>query len=86
MDKPQRTNRHPPANPVARGMGTGELAESRLRSQAYPALRNVSCEFHAGVLTLRGRLPTYFLKQVAQATVALIEGVQRVENQIEVVS
>jgi hypothetical protein len=37
------------------------------------------------VLVLRGRLPTYYLKQVAQEAVAHLEGVQGVENQIQVV-
>jgi osmotically-inducible protein OsmY len=62
-----------------------DAAESRLHGSAYLALRNVTCECHGGVLTLRGRLPSYHLKQVAQALVAGMEGVRRVENLIEVV-
>lgn len=61
-----------------------ELAENRLRANAYLALKNISCEFHEGVLTLRGCLPSYYLKQVAQEAVVDTEGVQRVENHIEV--
>jgi osmotically-inducible protein OsmY len=37
------------------------------------------------VLVLRGCLPTYYLKQVAQEVVAHLEGVEGVENQIQVV-
>jgi osmotically-inducible protein OsmY len=62
------------------------LAEGRLRRSAYLALQHLSCEFRAGVLTLRGRLPSYYLKQVAQALVATVEGVTRVDNQVEVVA
>jgi CheY-like chemotaxis protein len=63
----------------------GEAAENRLRRHRYLALRHVSCECHDGVLTLRGCLPTYYLKQLAQAAVVGIEGVERIENEIEIV-
>jgi osmotically-inducible protein OsmY len=42
------------------------------------------CEWRAGLLILRGRLPSYYLKQLAQATVAGIEGVDRIANEIEI--
>src|SRR5262245_4360370 len=55
-----------------------EGAESRLRHNSYLALKNVHCDYCEGVLTLRGCLPTYYLKQVAQSVVAHVEGVQRI--------
>lgn len=66
--------------------GIAEGAESRLRGNSYLALKNVSCEFREGVLTLRGCLPTYYLKQMAQTEVAHLAGVQRIVNEIEVVA
>jgi osmotically-inducible protein OsmY len=63
-----------------------ELAERRLRRNPYPALRNISCEYQNGVLVLRGCLPSYYLKQVAQAAVDQLEGVERIDNQIQVVT
>jgi osmotically-inducible protein OsmY len=63
-----------------------EEAEIRLRNNSYLALKNVSCEHREGVLTLRGCLPTYYLKQMAQATVARLAGVQRIVNEIEVIA
>jgi len=63
-----------------------DRAEARLRGNPYLALRNVTCEYQDGVLTLRGCLPSYHLKQVAQAAVAEVEGVARVENRIEVLA
>jgi osmotically-inducible protein OsmY len=63
-----------------------ERAESELRRNAYVALKNISCEYRDGVLTLHGCLPTYYMKQLAQEAVARVEGVARVENRIEVVS
>lgn len=63
-----------------------ELAERCLRSNPYPALRNISCAYLNGVLVLRGCVETYYLKQVAQAAVARLEGVERIDNQIQVVT
>ncbi len=58
--------------------------EDRLRHHPYLTLRRVACEYHNGTLTLRGCLPTYYLKQIAQEAVAEIKGVERIENEIEV--
>ena len=63
-----------------------EMVERCLRSNSYLALSNISCECLNGVVVLRGCLPTYYLKQVAQEVVAHLEGVERIDNQIEVVS
>lgn len=62
-----------------------DLAEKRLQSNPYLALKNVSCEYSDGVLTLRGRLPTYYLRQIAQAAVSGMDGVRAVVDCIEVV-
>ncbi len=64
--------------------GIGESARSRLQGSSYFALRDVGCEYWDGVLTLQGRLPTYYLKQIAQTMVAEVEGVTAVVNRIEV--
>lgn len=65
--------------------GLQELAERSLRRNPYLALKHVSCECRDGVLVLRGCLPSYYLKQLAQEAVAHLSGVERVENQIQVV-
>ncbi|MFO0879150.1 MAG: BON domain-containing protein [Gemmataceae bacterium] len=62
-----------------------EGAERCLRQNAYLALKPVSCECCDGVLTLRGFLPTYYLKQLAHALVVDLEGVEQIINEIEVV-
>jgi osmotically-inducible protein OsmY len=62
----------------------GRQAEGLLRQSGYLALRGVACDARDGVITLRGRLPSYYLKQVAQSIAARIEGVRRVVNEIEV--
>ena len=70
--------------PAARRVDPANLAERALRNSPYLALRNVACDCRDGLLTLRGCLPTYYLKQVAQAVVAHVEGVRQVVNEIEV--
>jgi osmotically-inducible protein OsmY len=65
--------------------GVVQRAEHQLRHNPYRALKNVRCEYREGVLTLRGCLPTSYLKQVAQTAVAQLEGVRQVVNLIQVV-
>lgn len=60
------------------------MAEERLRDSGYLALRDVVCMAHQDMVSLHGRLPSYFLKQLAQEIAAGVEGVRRVINRIEV--
>jgi hypothetical protein len=62
-----------------------EIARSTLRRSSYFELRDVSCDFSGGTLTLRGRVPSYHLKQLAQASVAEVPGVVEIDNRVEVV-
>ena len=65
--------------------GVAQRAEHELLCNPYLALKNVRCEYREGVLTLRGCLPTYYLKQVAQTAVGHLDGVRQVVNLIQVV-
>ncbi len=60
--------------------------EQRLGTSGYLALRGIRCEYEGGVLLLRGCVPSQYLKQVAQAIADAVDGVHRVDNQIEVVT
>ncbi len=59
-------------------------AQSRLRKSAYHELRLVSCGFHQGVLSLRGHVSSFYLKQVAQTLVRELDGVREINNRLEV--
>ena len=48
--------------------------------------RQIECEYHHGVLTLRGRVPSFYLKQVAQTVLKNTVGIERIDNQVDVVS
>jgi hypothetical protein len=63
-----------------------ERAQAKLRDSSYFELRDVCCDFSSGVLTLRGRVPSYHLKQLAQVNVAKLPGVVEVDNCVEVVA
>jgi osmotically-inducible protein OsmY len=61
-------------------------AENLLRRTSYRALQHIRCEHHEGVLTLRGRVSSFYLKQIAQEVVSRLEGIELVDNRIEVES
>jgi osmotically-inducible protein OsmY len=61
-----------------------ETAESKLHNNPYLALKNLCCDYRDGALVLRGCLPSYYLKQVAQEVVGRLDGVERIDNQIQV--
>jgi osmotically-inducible protein OsmY len=59
-------------------------ALDELRRSTYPELWHVACEYREGILTLRGRVSSFYMKQIAQAIVQRLEGVERVVNRVEV--
>jgi osmotically-inducible protein OsmY len=69
---------------VVRFPEIAEAANERLRNSPYRALRAISCEYDQGVLLLRGHVPSFYQKQLAQEAVAAVSGVIEVVNRIEV--
>jgi len=61
-----------------------KLAEECLQQSAHDSFRMITCHFEDGVLTLRGKLPSFYLKQLAQEAVREVHRVRRVINEIEV--
>jgi hypothetical protein len=68
------------------GDRAASAAATRLRNSPYQALRDIVCELREGVLTLRGRVPSYYLKQLAQALLQDLADVSGVDNQLDVVA
>jgi hypothetical protein len=62
-----------------------ERAARALRQSAYPPLTTLCCEFHDGVLTVRGRVPSFHLKQITQVLLRDVEGVGVIDNRVDVV-
>ncbi len=60
------------------------MAERRLRESPYFFLKGVTCHFESGLLTLRGTVPMWQLRQFAESIVARVDGVRQIDNQVEV--
>ena len=63
----------------------GEVAAA-LTATGRPALRGLDVSASAGQVVLRGRVTTYFLKQLAQTAALAHPGVGEVLNEVEVVA
>ena len=60
-------------------------ARQRLERSPYCGIRQVACSSNGqGVLYLRGELPSFYYKQLAQQAVIGLEGVTRVVNEVVV--
>jgi hypothetical protein len=61
------------------------MAEAALRRSSYHAVHHLVCDCDGGVITLRGRVPSFFLKQVAQNVVHhRLQALVTVKNLVEV--
>ena len=54
----------------------------------YVSLRTVSCQFKDGLLTLRGIVPSFYVKQVIFSLVEDLEceGIEQINDEIDVVN
>lgn len=60
------------------------VVQQRLRASSYPALRDVQCELIAGALVLRGRVSSFYFKQLAQEVARKADGGQAIVNELDV--
>ena len=61
-----------------------ERIRRALLSSPHHALHAVSCTLRHGVVTLRGCVPTYYAKQMAQAAVFGVDRLLEISNEVEV--
>jgi hypothetical protein len=59
-------------------------AEARFQQSPHVSRCRISCMFHEGVLVLRGPVPSYYAKQIAQTVIRSLGGVLRIDNQLDV--
>lgn len=57
-----------------------------LQASGYLDLRRLRCEYDDGIVTIKGHVGSYFLKQMAQVLAARVEGVTGINNQLRVAS
>ena len=55
-----------------------------LRATGFAPLRGVEVTVHEQLVILSGQVPSYHLKQLAQATALAVPGAQEVRNDLEV--
>lgn len=56
----------------------------RLVGSGRTRLRHVEVHEEAGAVILRGRVPSFYLKQVAQALAGSVQGVTAIRNEVVV--
>jgi hypothetical protein len=59
-------------------------AQRRLVESPYFALRTLRCDYHEGILTVRGRVPSFYARQVAVETLKRVPAVEQLVDRIEV--
>jgi osmotically-inducible protein OsmY len=62
-----------------------DAAKHRMLQQPHLTTQRLWCEFEEGNLFLRGQVPSFYFKQLAQEAVVGMEGVRQIVNEIEVV-
>ena len=61
-----------------------DAVESALVGNPYLASRKLKIEEGNGAIRIHGRVETFFEKQMAQEVVRRLDGVERVENMLQV--
>jgi osmotically-inducible protein OsmY len=62
-----------------------ERIERALRATGYGTLRAIEVSVNARIVHLAGRVPSYYLKQIAQATALAVPGAHQIHNGLDVV-
>ena len=74
----------PPSGAIARRASTSANWSPGASRPVYRALRGISSDFHEGVVTLWGRVHSFYMKQMAQEEAARVAGVEAIANHLEV--
>jgi osmotically-inducible protein OsmY len=70
---------------MARNGDIAAAARNRLQASAYRGVRSIVCDYHEGVLVLRGRVSSYHQKQLAQEAIRRVAGILEIVNAVQVV-
>ena len=73
-----------PNSLTVKTVSPADAARRILRECPYYAIRLLQCSYINGILIIGGRVPSYYFKQLAQAYVQQIPGVNQISNRIEV--
>lgn len=70
--------------PTVLAICPADRAQRVLLESPYYAIQQLQCSFGDGILIIGGRVPSYYLKQLAQISVQQVTGVRQIRNLIEV--
>jgi osmotically-inducible protein OsmY len=62
-----------------------EKVRNRLSESGHPALRQLQVDETHGLVVVSGRVPSFYLKQLAQTLAGAVDGVHRVCNRTVVI-
>ena len=62
-----------------------DRVQRAFHATGYAPLRAVEISVHARIVILEGRVPSYYLKQIAQATAQAVPGADEIRNDLDVV-
>jgi hypothetical protein len=68
-----------------RCLSLAERVERALRANGYPALRTIEVSVEGCRVVLKGRVPSYYMKQMAQVVSLAVAEVQELCNEVEVI-
>ena len=74
----------PPPCPSVAACPLSDRVSRAIEGNPYLARRNLRFEAHQGRVVLRGRVGSFFQKQMAQEALRAIDGVAEIENELEV--
>jgi osmotically-inducible protein OsmY len=72
----------PPVTPRLQELHNKIVAS--LADSGYAALAFIGCDVHHNRVILRGSVPSYHLKQLAQVYAQRVDGIGRIDNQLKV--
>ncbi len=65
--------------------GVAATVKARIAHHPHLKTQRIWCEFDGETLFLRGHVPSFFFKQLAQQAIVGLDSVRQVVNEIEVV-
>lgn len=61
-----------------------DALRARFRLSPYSEIRELKCDFRDGTALLRGRVPSFYLRQIAQSLAVSMVEVRSLKDDIEV--
>ncbi|MFM2094606.1 MAG: hypothetical protein RIS70_1730 [Planctomycetota bacterium] len=70
--------------PQAVAVSPAEVAQAIFEHSPHRIFRTLRCSFDDGELVIRGKLPTFYSKQLAQTALMSLKGIHHILNLVEV--